>query len=239
MDQWDYWRLCEDFTVDDAACLIAGCLPEQTRHCFYDSGSEDFWPILLPPAYKALRNAVSVGRIKATMVHRDLSGELSDEYIRYHSNIVSLKGVVERKNNIPITVEFDVNPDWSKTTVSYEDLKAWLESRGIYPEFFFPHGKEDDVLVPGYLDCEHEYFSAKLKAAVDVWLAVSDSPPTANSPKEAIKVWLRRNASQYGLAKEDGTPNETGIEEIAKIVHWRGKGGAIKTPVPNSQTSEF
>ena len=42
--------------------------------------------------------------------------------------------------------------------------------------------------------------------------------------------WLRRHADQYGLTKDDGNPNEQGIEEIAKIANWDSKGGAPKTP---------
>jgi hypothetical protein len=48
--------------------------------------------------------------------------------------------------------------------------------------------------------------------------------------KQAMMKWLRRHADQYGLTKDDGNPNEQGIEEIAKIANWDSKGGAPKTP---------
>ena len=32
------------------------------------------------------------------------------------------------------------------------------------------------------------------------------------------------------LTKDDGNPNQLGIEEVAKIANWSVKGGAPKTP---------
>jgi hypothetical protein len=48
--------------------------------------------------------------------------------------------------------------------------------------------------------------------------------------KQAINVWLRRNAARFGLTKEDGNPNDQGIEDVSKIANWDTKGGAPKTP---------
>jgi hypothetical protein len=48
--------------------------------------------------------------------------------------------------------------------------------------------------------------------------------------KQALLKWLRKNADKFGLTKDDGNPNEQGIEEIAKISNWDTKGGAPKTP---------
>jgi hypothetical protein len=42
--------------------------------------------------------------------------------------------------------------------------------------------------------------------------------------------WLRENASEFGLSDDDGKPNETGIEETAKVANWQPGGGAPKTP---------
>jgi hypothetical protein len=46
----------------------------------------------------------------------------------------------------------------------------------------------------------------------------------------SIVIWLRQHANEFGLTKEDGNPNEQGIEEVAKIANWDTKGGAPKTP---------
>ncbi len=37
-------------------------------------------------------------------------------------------------------------------------------------------------------------------------------------------------ASEYGLTKEDGSPNEQGIDEVAKVANWKPGGGVAKTP---------
>jgi hypothetical protein len=48
--------------------------------------------------------------------------------------------------------------------------------------------------------------------------------------KQALMVWLRKNADQFALTKDDGNPNEQGLEDIAKVANWDTKGGAPKTP---------
>ena len=50
------------------------------------------------------------------------------------------------------------------------------------------------------------------------------------TPKQAIEAWLRRNANQFGLIKDNSSPNLQGIEEVAKIANWNTRGGAPKTP---------
>lgn len=50
------------------------------------------------------------------------------------------------------------------------------------------------------------------------------------SPKKALEAWLRENAATYGLVNKDGSPNTTGIEEVAKVANWKPTGGAPATP---------
>src|SRR5215831_19218621 len=52
----------------------------------------------------------------------------------------------------------------------------------------------------------------------------------AKSVKQALIVRLRQHANEFGLTKEDGNPNEQGIEDVAKIASWDTRGGAPKTP---------
>src|SRR5262249_8679108 len=49
-------------------------------------------------------------------------------------------------------------------------------------------------------------------------------------PGTSWRAWLRQHANEFGLTKEDGNPNEQGIEDAAKIANWDTKGGAPKTP---------
>jgi len=122
----------------------------------------------------------------------------------------------------------NVGIDWNETTVLVEDLRAWLRSRGVTTGFFFPIAEED----PDYLSSSHDHFSPKLAAAIKAWLAITSDPELrrGKTVKQAIIIWLRQHANEFGLTKEDGNPNEQGIEEVAKIANWDTKGGAPKTP---------
>jgi hypothetical protein len=49
-------------------------------------------------------------------------------------------------------------------------------------------------------------------------------------PKQALVKWLREHAAELQLADDEGIPNETGIDEAAKVANWQPTGGAPKTP---------
>src|SRR5215472_1807148 len=122
----------------------------------------------------------------------------------------------------------DIDIDWYQTTVLVEDLQTWLKSRGVTTGFFFPMEEEG----PDYLSSSHDHFSPKLAAAIKAWLAITSDPELrrGKTVKQAIIVWLRQHANEFGLTKEDGNPNEQGIEDVAKIANWDTRGGAPKTP---------
>jgi hypothetical protein len=120
------------------------------------------------------------------------------------------------------------NEDANATTIAVEDLRAWLKTRGLKSGFFFPaHEAGPDYLSPG-----GPHYSVKLAAAVEAWRAVSRNEELrrGKSVKQAIVVWLRQHANEFGLTKDDGNPNEQGIEDVAKIANWDTRGGAPKTP---------
>jgi hypothetical protein len=54
--------------------------------------------------------------------------------------------------------------------------------------------------------------------------------------KQALHIRLRQYANEFGLMKEDGNPNEQGIEEVAKIANWdtKGDGTILRLPPPES-----
>ena len=108
--------------------------------------------------------------------------------------------------------------------VEVESLKEWLASRGFRRGFFFPERTE----TPDYLDPGNSRYAPKLAAAVRAWQAVTD--PAGRHPKQALAKWLRENAAEFGLTDDEGKPNETGIEEAAKVANWQPGGGAPKTP---------
>jgi hypothetical protein len=123
---------------------------------------------------------------------------------------------------------YKADPDWSKTTVRVDEVRAWLIRRGYKRGFFFPEATDN----PDYLDQQHPCYAPKLAAAFEAWRVVSGSTEQTRgkSPKRAMMAWLRLNAERFGLTKDDGKPNEQGIEEVAKIANWDTKGGAPKTP---------
>jgi hypothetical protein len=122
---------------------------------------------------------------------------------------------------------YKVEPDWNLSVIVVEDLKIWLRARGIKTGFFFPESHES----VDYLNPADSHYSPKLAAAISAWDAVSKDPLAmrGKTAKQALAIWLRRHADQYGLTKEDGTPNEQGIEEVSKIANWDTKGGAPRT----------
>jgi len=120
-------------------------------------------------------------------------------------------------------------PCWHATTVTVDSLRAWLLGRGFRTGFFFPDVSEE---TPDYLSDTSPHYAPKLAAAVNAWLHITKNPDLLNgkTPKQAIEKWLREHALNYGLTKEDGSPNEQGIEDIAKVANWKPTGGAAKTP---------
>lgn len=133
---------------------------------------------------------------------------------------------------LPATIVMETEYDGLNlylTRVTVEDLKAWLMNRGIRTGFFFPNANED---TPDYLSETNPHYAPKLAAALNAWLHVTQNPNLlkGKTPKQAIEKWLREHAAAYGLTKEDGSPNEQGIDEIAKVANWKPTGGVAKTP---------
>jgi hypothetical protein len=119
--------------------------------------------------------------------------------------------------------------DINESRVEVASLRAWLVGRGIRKGFFFPASTD----APDYLDPGNPRFAPKLAAAVRAWQAVTD--PLGKTPKQALMKWLREHALEFGLNDDEGKPNETGIEEVAKVANWQPGGGAPKTPGTSSE----
>jgi hypothetical protein len=131
------------------------------------------------------------------------------------------------------TCESDINGNEYNHLIKLDELKRWLVSRGFTSGFLF-EGDNINKDDPDYLNPSHPRYAPKLAASVKAWLSTSD---TQKKPKEALEKWLRENAAAYGLNKDDGNPNELGIEECTKVANWNTKGGATKTPVKNNHTT--
>ena len=202
----DYWRLCDELSVVQAALLTVGVDPGEFPYVM--NWQEHERPENFNAVFAAVSHAVLGGRLPAT-IRYDVEPAFEGTK-EFHPERVSEK------------------PDWSYTTCLVDDLKEWLQSRGFKTGFFFPQAED----TPDFLDRTHRNYAPKLAAAIGAWEAVNATPEliTGKTVKQALLKWLRKNADKFGLTKDDGNPNEQGIEEIAKISNWDAKGGAPKTP---------
>jgi hypothetical protein len=202
MEPLDYWRLCDELTILQAALLIAGVDP--SLEVFGEQRDASKRPIGFDAAKHAITNALRRGDIVGTIL----------EFTNYN-DFGNASGIEPGS----------IDPAVSRVEV--ESLRAFLRRRGLKTGFFFP----DDVDLPDYLDKSHPHHAPKLAAAVQAWQAVEGrAEASGRSPKQMLVKWLRENAAALGLTDEDGVPNETGVEEIAKVANWQLTGGAPKTP---------
>ena len=124
--------------------------------------------------------------------------------------------------------EGTVSIDLDSTSMLRDDIIQMFREIGFKPNFFFPIGSEDQ----NYVDRGHPFYAPKLAAAIAAWEAVTKDETLLNgkTPKQALQKWLREHATQFNLTKDDGNPNETGIDDICKIANWKPEGGAARTP---------
>ncbi len=149
-------------------------------------------------------------------------------------HIAVLRNAVATGGLEPLRVALYGNGDtnWYDTLLSVHDYRLWLETRGLTGTIFHKGpSRADDFANPF-----GAFYVPKLAAAVDAWKAVTADPKRwrGKSPKKALEAWLRENAATYGLLNKDGSPNMTGIEEIAKVANWKPTGGAPATPATAS-----
>lgn len=199
----DYWRLCDELSVRQAALLTVGCDPasEIGAHC-------DGWKLHdQPEGYEAAKNAI--GRALRRGLLRGEHWEESDYDM--NGNEIGFLGNTT-----------DIN----RSYVERDSLARWLLDRGINKGFFAP--AQSSLSLPGYLDKTNPRYAPKLAAAVSAWTAVTD--PGQLHPKKALDKWLREHAAEFGLSDDEGKPNEQGIEETSKVANWRPGGGPGKTP---------
>ncbi len=214
MDELDKWRLCDELNIKQAALLIAGEDPSASQYYV-----EDNWePHRRPDGYEAgkaaLSSAVRSLRLPAKVKE-------ATEYVQIND-----KNSWEEYG----LSEIDIN----KTFILVSDIRDWLSSRGCRTGFFFDEGG----IISSYLNTYNQQYAPKLAAAVRAWEAVTSDPELlkGKSPKEALMKWLRENAAQFDLTKDDGTLNEQGIKEVAKVANWNTTGGAPKTPETRVKT---
>jgi hypothetical protein len=209
LESLDYWRLCEQLSVPQAALLIAG---EDPASNLEDMSACEPWN--LPKGYLAARNAlesaVSTGAIQATI--RRQANTLWITLPLNGAKAYFDDGRTQAIDEIPI--------DWMATRLEVTSLRKWLLGRGFTQGFFFPTG----VSEAEYLDQNDPSYAPKLAAAVKAWEALRAEPALLKGRS------LNQHAAALGLTAEDGTPIVKAVEDIATVANWNTTGGAPRTP---------
>lgn len=207
MEISEYWKLSDDLSVHDAACLVIGIDPEETRELFQWVHDNDLYRHDFknsPAGYIATKNAILAA----------LRSELIEGNFHQDSDMVG-----NEWNDI------------SKCFVVVDSLKEWLLKKGFDSGFFFPDSSKNEV---DYLNKSHPHHSPKLVAAISAWQAISKDPIYQNNGKtikQNLINWLTSHAAEFGLIKDDGEINNNAIEnQVAMVANWDILGGAPKTP---------
>lgn len=222
LSELDYWRLHDAMNLVQAAALIIGGYPsnvfftddDEPRPYLRQEDGESPWDCdernaQFDAALSALQMSIKRGRLKAEAVHR---GKFN--HVRF-VNDSDCEGYWEADGGVdPVATIIDVS-----------ELVAWLATKNIRPRFFFPIATDS----PDYLNPINPRYAPKLAAAVRAWQAVG-ADMNGKTPKQALAKWLREHATEFGMTDDEGKPNETGIEEAAKVANWQPSGGAPKTP---------
>lgn len=156
---------------------------------------------------------------------------------RTNVHITLLKQAILAERLKPIRIIYGEHDQiyWDDTLINMQDVHKWLQERGVAPAGVWSIGETPRALS----DPRNAFYAPKLAAAVDAWTAVSadERRQRGKTPKQALEAWLTENAAKYGLLNKDGTPNRTGIEEVAKVANWKPAGGAPATPSGSPEPS--
>lgn len=212
MGNFFIWGLASAFTVEQAAFLLVDLEPND-----YKSSEK---PTSVSTMIEVLANEINSGALQAEIVSKadrvgwNKNTEDSEYFYRPHPD-----------HTYGVDVKFHKKPDWSQTTISADNLREWAKQKSLKPSVF---SGANTTSQQDYLDPENPRYAPKLAAAVIAWQAVTN--PNGKHPKQALIAWLNQHATEYKLLKDDGSLNETGIEEVAKVANWQDGGGAPKTP---------
>lgn len=202
MEALDYWRLCDELTITQAALLVCGVDPSECQDYVENWQASD-----RPVGYDAAKMAISTA-----LKNGDIQGSL-DTYKEEDEAWAAFTGRTK--------------VDLVKSHVEVASLRKWLKKRGFNTGFFLEFHEE----TPDYLDVFHPRYSSKLAMAVNAWLAMEDSEKLAGkSPKQALDKWIREHAAQYGMTDSEGNPVNQAVEDCCKVANWNTTGGAPKTP---------
>lgn len=122
LDDFDFWRLCDELSIEQAALLIAGCSPSQYWEV-------ERWTIAeRPTGYEAAKTA-----IRNALRAKQIDGEIEcDQEADINGHAYDIPGTVSISSRVVVS-----------------SLTAWLSKRGLRRGFFFPEKVEaPDYLDP-------------------------------------------------------------------------------------------
>jgi len=210
----DIWRLIDYYTLPQAAALIANIDPCAIE---YKEASKSLH------LQTGMPNDIRVGH--ANIVFTLLVKKIKKEYAKWAEENQIEKIPLKKQFFVDWLIRTGQNPKFfSREIERTRAHRSAMRNMKLHERIM----EETRLRRKDYLDPENPRYAPKLAAAIRAWQAVED--PKGKHPAQAIREWLTRNAKELGLLKDDGKPNKSAIEDIAKIANWQPKGGAPKTP---------
>lgn len=211
----DLFKLMDRLSINEIGALIAGVSPSDICEN-YDNYGDDYYINTNKagtPSNASEVFSIILKVLTRAVIARDLNAQI----------------VQDNKNQS--LYQDDLSKDWlaigaidtDKTTILRDDIKKWLDDRGVYPSAFFPNGRKDD-----YMNPEHECYSADLALCVRAWEVAQTANYDNKTPKQFMIDWIRQNAPNYGWGNGKDPMGEKKAQELASVANWRTTGGATK-----------
>lgn len=228
------WRLAEEHSVVDAAILIAGgdpsvmdAIPNHFDQWEYEqrtTGHPGF-----APAFSALKGAIHKGSLAASLRYKvdgvSHPGFDQDQWFVSGADLAKCLDDDDPFAERPLagTLKIEREPDWSKSTVDAEDLRAWLKSRGFSNGFFL---RDNSASSDDFMDSDHDHFAPELALAVKAWRALSSTQKNRGGVIATIEKWIDDHPEEWGPLNCAGTDPK---KRIATVANWNKVGGASRT----------
>lgn len=205
----DIYKLMDDFSINDAACLISGVSP----HKYYYEDKYDEWGFrgLTNQDPQNVHEAVDI--VKKALCNAIKRGKL-------------IANVIVSNDNAKYLTKVDMSNDWFlthdldeiRTTIDKVDLMNWLRTRGVFPTIFFPQGKIADIS-----NKSHPLYSPKLHAVVSAWESLFIADIQGTTTKKYLTEWLTENSDRFAL----NIKSPAKFEELAEIANFDKRGVTI------------
>jgi hypothetical protein len=103
-----------------------------------------------------------------------------------------------------------------------KNLTLWVSLNGqsVNPKKYSAIMQLKNNTIPNYLNCDDKNYSPRLAAAVNAWIAISETAKTETrfTPKQQAIKWLEKTSHQFN----NGKPlSKDAIAKIAQLVNWK------------------